>query len=52
MEDGNYIAIDKKGKVYRLIHDHTEIVKEIFKNTNDFLEFYSGNKCNLEIYFK
>lgn len=51
-ENGNYIAVDKKGKIYRLIHDDKEIVKQIFKNPNDFMEAYSGNKSDLEIYFE
>ena len=52
MEDGNYIAIDKKGKVYRLIHDHEEIVKQIAINSNDFLKNYKGIKSDLDIYFE
>lgn len=52
MEDGNYIAIDKKGKVYRLIHDHKETVKQIAINSNDFLKNYKGIKSDLEIHFE
>lgn len=51
MENGNYIAVDKKGKIYRLNHDHKEIVKEIFNNANDFLNAHKGVKSDLEIYF-
>lgn len=47
MEDGNYIALDKSGKVYRLNHDHNERVKEISKNIDDFFSIYKGNKSNL-----
>ena len=52
LESGNYIAVNKKGKVYRLNHDHSEIVKEIFKNPQDFLNSYKGVKSDLEIYFE
>ena len=36
MEDGNYVAVDKKGKVYRLNHDHIERVKLIADKPTDF----------------
>lgn len=53
MEDGNFIAIDKSGKVYRLIHDHFEKVKEISNNIDDFFDLYRGSKSNLvEIMYK
>ncbi|APQ18758.1 hypothetical protein [Maribacter hydrothermalis] len=48
MEDGNYIAIDKKGKVYRLNHDHERMVKLIANNPNDFFKIYKGQKSELE----
>jgi len=48
MEDGNYIAIDKSKKVYRLIHDHSETIREIADNPIDFFNFYNGNKDELE----
>ncbi|WP_125719931.1 hypothetical protein [Flavobacterium ustbae] len=51
MEDGNYIAIDKKGKVYRLIHDHKESAKQIAVNSSEFLKNYKGIKSDLNIYF-
>lgn len=51
-ENGNYIAVDKKGKIYSLNHDHKEDVKEIFKNIHDFLEVYKGVKSDLENYFE
>jgi DNA-binding PadR family transcriptional regulator len=53
MEEGNYIAIDKSGKVYRLIHNHIEKVKRISNNIDDFFDLYKGSKSNLfEIMYK
>jgi len=48
MEDGNYIAVDKKGKIFRLNHDHNERVKLIANNPSDFFNFYKGQKSELE----
>ncbi|MCB0742807.1 MAG: hypothetical protein KDC67_02790 [Ignavibacteriae bacterium] len=48
MEDGNYIAVDKKGKVYRLNHDHEEMVKLIADKPTDFFKIYNGEKSELE----
>ncbi|WP_140509294.1 hypothetical protein [Flavobacterium pectinovorum] len=48
MEDGNYIAVDKQGKVYRLNHDHKERVIKIAENPNDFFKIYNGQKSELE----
>jgi len=48
MEDGNYIAVDKKGKIYRLNHDHEERVKLIANKPNDFFKIYNGKKNELE----
>lgn len=48
MENGNYIAVDKKGKVYRLNHDHEERVKLIANNPSDFFTIYTGQKNKLE----
>ncbi len=48
MEDGNYIALDKQGKVYRLNHDHKERVKIISPNISEFLKTYRGQKEELE----
>ena len=48
MEDGNYVAVDKKGKIYRLNHDHQERVKLIAKDPADFFKIYDGNKSGLE----
>jgi len=53
MEDGNYIAIDKSGKVYRLNHDHSEKVKGISNDIDSFFDLYKGRKSNLsEIMYK
>lgn len=52
MENGNYIAVDKKGKIFRLNHEADEAAKEIYKNASDFLSVYSGVKLELEIYFE
>jgi hypothetical protein len=48
MEDGNYIAIDKQGKIYRLNHDHKERIKKIAENPIEFFKIYSGQKSELE----
>lgn len=48
MEDGNYIAVDKKGNIYRLYHDHEESVKLIANKPTDFFEIYNGQKIDLE----
>ena len=48
MEDGNYIAVDKKGRIYRLIHDHKERVKLIANKPADFFIIYNGQKSELE----
>ena len=48
MEDGNYIAVDKKGKVYRLNHDHEENVRLIADKPFDFFKIYRGQKSDLE----
>jgi hypothetical protein len=48
MEDGNYVAVDKKGKVYRLNHDHAERVKLIVDKPIDFFKIYKGQKSELE----
>ena len=51
MEDGNYIAVNSKGKVYILNHDSTESVKLIHNSIHDFLNKFSGNKKELVKYF-
>jgi hypothetical protein len=48
MEDGNYIAVDKKSKIYRLNHDHEKTVKLISNKPTDFFEIYNGEKSELE----
>ena len=48
MEDGNYVAVDKKGKVYRLNHNHEEMVKLIADKPTDFFKLYKGQKSELE----
>lgn len=48
MEDGNYVAVDNKGKIYRLNHDHEELVKLIANNPTDFFEIYKGQKSELK----
>ncbi|MCH3882922.1 MULTISPECIES: hypothetical protein [Tenacibaculum] len=48
MEDGNYVAVDKKGKIYRLNHDHEERVKLISNKPTDFFKIYNGEKDELE----
>ncbi len=47
MENGNYIAVDKNEKVYRLNHKHTEKIKKISNNIDDFFDLYKGSKSNL-----
>lgn len=48
MEDGNYVAVDKKGKVYRLNHDHEERVKLIANKPTDIFNICSGQKSQLK----
>ena len=48
MEDGNYIAIDKNGKVYRLNHDHYTQIRKIAENPVDFFQLYNEQKSDLE----
>jgi hypothetical protein len=48
MEDGNYMAIDKEGKIYRLNHDHKQRVKKIAENPIEFFKIYNGQKSELE----
>jgi hypothetical protein len=53
MQNGNYIAVDKNGKVYSLNHEHIEKVVEISNNIDDFFDLYKGSKSNLsEIVYK
>lgn len=48
MEDGNYIAVDKTGKIYRLHHDNLERIKLIAANPTEFFKIFKGQKSNLE----
>lgn len=48
MEDGNYIAVDKSGNVYRLNHDHENRIRKIARKPVDFFNFYHGDKTELE----
>jgi hypothetical protein len=48
MEDGNYIAINKKQEVFRLIHDHSIVAKKVFNNVEEFCKVYKGKKENLD----
>lgn len=48
LENGNYIAVDQQGKVYRLSHDHKERVKLIVDKPTDFFKIYKGQKRELE----
>ena len=49
MEDGNYIAVNKQGKVYRLNHEHKERAQLIADSPIDFFNIYNGHKIELEI---
>lgn len=48
MEDGNYIAVDKSGNVYRLNHDQEEMIRKIASKPAEFFNLYSGDKTELE----
>ena len=48
MEDGNYIAVDKSGIVYRLNHDHEERIRKIANKLADLFKYYHGDKTELE----
>ena len=52
MEDGNYIAVNKRGNVFRLIHGHEEPAKKIFQNVQKLMESYSGDKYELQKYLE
>ena len=51
MEDGNYIAVNRKGIVYRLSHDSKEQAAVIDKSIRNFLHSYSGDKNELKRHF-
>ena len=46
-EDGNYIAVDKKGYIYFLNHNANDRIRKINENISDFLSDYGGNKTEL-----
>jgi hypothetical protein len=46
-DDGNCIAVNEQGVVFRLIHDHQQIVKEIAPNIHEFITSYNGDKNEL-----
>lgn len=48
MEDGNYVVVDKKGVVYRLIHDHEQVAKKIADSVEALLLSFSGDKRELD----
>jgi hypothetical protein len=50
MEDGNYLAVDSKGRVYRLIHDHEIPAKMIFENVNELMKEFNDDKINFVKY--
>lgn len=50
MEDGNYLAVNNRGTVFRLLHDQEQPVKKIARNISEL--DYSGNKSDLESLFE
>ena len=48
MEDGNYIAANKRGSIFRLHHDREKMVKKIADKPIDFFEIYKGYKADLD----
>ena len=49
MENGNSIATDKNGKIYRLNHEnHKEPIKLIFEKPQNLIDKFRGKKDNLE----
>jgi hypothetical protein len=52
MEDGNCIAVDKNGAIYRWNHDSDNRILEIAKNPTEFFKFYNGQKTELEHFMK
>ncbi|MBL4898676.1 MAG: hypothetical protein JKX76_03395 [Colwellia sp.] len=48
MEDGNYVAVDKSGGIYRLNHDHDERIRKIADKPRGFFNLYQGDKRELE----
>jgi hypothetical protein len=52
MEDGNYIGVNSKGQVFRLLHDSNEQARLINGSVKDFLTTFSGDKNDLAKYFE
>lgn len=52
MDDGNYIAVNRKGQVFRLNHDSNEQVRLINKSIHSFLQEFTGDKKELERHFE
>ena len=52
MEDGNYIAVNKKGQVFRLHHDNEQQAKKIYNSFDEFVNSYSGHKGDLQNLFE
>lgn len=50
MEDGNYLAVNSRGSVFRLMHDHEQPAKKIARNISELN--YSGYKSDLESLFE
>lgn len=50
MEDGNYLAVNKDGSVFRLLYDHEEPAKKVSSNISEL--HFSGNKNELENLFE
>jgi hypothetical protein len=48
MDDGNYIAVTRDGKIYWLNHDSDERAQLLAKNPSDFFLVYKGDKADLQ----
>jgi len=48
LQDGNYLAVDKKGKVYSLVHDATPMAKGLKYTFGEILNEISENKFDAE----
>jgi len=48
LQDGNYLAVDKKGKVYSLVHDATPMTKVLKYAFGEILNEISENKFDAE----
>lgn len=47
LNEGNYIAVNKSGKVFRLDHNSIEKAKQIANDIVQFFNLYKGKKSNL-----